>query len=129
MAHAYLLNECYSQAVDVAARGYEASQRIPQVAGLLACMHAANGNKAEAKKLLQVVMEAHKQRYVRALDIATIHCGLHDRKQALTWLNSALEERTMHFHFSPIDPRFRWLHSDPEFHYILQRVGLQLAKL
>jgi len=44
----------------------------------------------------------------------------------LTWLNKALEERTMHLFFLPIDPLMDWLHSHPGFQAILDRIGLRL---
>jgi adenylate cyclase len=126
MSFAYLMNERLPEALAEATKLYEASERIPQTASLLAVMHTANGNVDRAKKLLGQVLEARRERYIRATDLASIYCALDDRKQALAWLNTALEEKTMHVFFLPIDPRFRRLHSDPDFHAILNRAGLRL---
>ena len=45
----------------------------------------------------------------------------------LAWLNTALEEKSMHLYFTPMDPRFHRLHSDPDFHAVLDRAGLRLS--
>jgi serine/threonine-protein kinase len=126
MSLVYFMNERYPEALEQATKTYEAAHGITQVASLLAVTHAANGNKDRAKELLSQMLEAKREHYVRATDFASVYCALRDRKQALAWLNIALEEKTMHLYFMPIDPRLRWLHTDPAFHAILDRIGLRL---
>jgi serine/threonine-protein kinase len=127
MAQAYLMNERFADALEMAAAAYDASGRIPQTAGFLAAMHAKNGNKERARELLGEVLDARRQRYIRATDIAAIYCAVGDRDEAISWLHTALEERTVHLYLAPIDPRFRQLHSDPGFSAILDRIGLRRA--
>jgi tetratricopeptide (TPR) repeat protein len=129
MSLAYFMNERFPEALAEAIKLYEAAHGIPQVVGTLAVMHAANGNTDRAKELLRQLLEAKRDRYIRATDLASICCALGDRKQALAWLNAALEEKSMHLYFMPLDPRLRRLHSDPDFRTVLDRIGLRLPPI
>jgi hypothetical protein len=54
----------------------------------------------------------------------TVHSALRDRDGAIGWLEKALEEKSMHLCFLPIDPRFRWPHKDSAFTAVLKCLGL-----
>jgi len=64
------------------------------------------------------------QRYISPYHIALVYSGLGDRDATLDSLEQALQNRTDYMVFLKVDPRFDWLHKDPRFTSLMERVGL-----
>ena len=82
------------------------------------------GRKEEARKILDELKEAAKQRYVQPFAFALIYIGLDDKDQAFEWLNKTFEENPYRMAFIKVAPRFDRLHSDPRFDALLRRMKL-----
>jgi hypothetical protein len=55
---------------------------------------------------------------------ATIYAQLHDADQTILWLNRAIDRRCYYSTTLKSEPLFDFLHNDPRFANLLQRVGL-----
>lgn len=85
---------------------------------------ASSGRHAEALAELDRVLKLSTQRYVSAVDIASIYASLGDTDNALAWLDRALQQRSSMLGFLAQNPAFDGLHGDPRFAAIVDRVGL-----
>ena len=85
---------------------------------------ALSGHRAEALAELDRVLKLSTQRYVSALDIASIYASLGDTDNALAWLDRALEQRTSALGFLAQNPTFDGLHGNPRFAAIVNRIGV-----
>ena len=88
---------------------------------------AMAGWKDEALEIVGELEELAKEKYVSAYSFARIFAGLGNADAVFTWLDRALEERTVFFIHCPIsvDPAFRKVSSDPRFSEVLGRIGLK----
>jgi len=87
----------------------------------LAYTYAVSGRKDKAKDLLADLMNPSNA-FLNPSDVALIHVGLGDKDQAMIWLEKAYQER-----FNPtvlLRPCFDTLRSDPRFHDLLRRIGI-----
>ena len=85
---------------------------------------ALSGRRAEALAELDRVLKLSTQRYVSALDVASIYAALGDSENALTWLERAMRERASALGFLAQNPAFDGLHGDPRFAAIVERIGV-----
>jgi TolB-like protein/Tfp pilus assembly protein PilF len=85
---------------------------------------ALSGRRAEALAELDRVLKLSTQRYVSAVDIASIYASLGDTDNAIAWLDRALQQRASTLGFLAQNPAFDGLHDDPRFAAIVDRVGL-----
>jgi len=90
----------------------------------LAYAYALAGKKDEARKILDELKEASKQRDVSPFSFALIYMGLGDKDQAFEWLNKTFDENPYRIAFIKVNPRFDSLRSDPRFTDLLRRMKL-----
>ena len=90
---------------------------------------ALSGRRAEALAELDRVLKLSTQRYVSAVDIASIYASLGDTDNALAWLDRGLQQRASTLGFLAQNPTFDGLHDDPRFAAIVDRVGLSKRPL
>jgi TolB-like protein/DNA-binding winged helix-turn-helix (wHTH) protein/Flp pilus assembly protein TadD len=90
----------------------------------IAYLYAGAGKRDEAKKLLDLLKEESKIKYVSPFNIALIYEGLGDRDQAFAWLEKAYAERDSNIVNLKVDPQVESLHSDARFADLLRRIGL-----
>ena len=129
MAIAYSSNGMTVEALEEITKTFEAAQGHSSILSGMAYFHAQNGNLDRAREFLCQALQAAETSYIPAIDIAAAWSGLRDREQALAWLHRALEERSTQLFFLPMDPRHRWLHGDPAFTAVLDRLGLPLVRV
>lgn len=125
MSHAYEANGRVKEAIEELSTAYEASRGLPRINAGLARLYASSGDTARARELLRKALEAEQHTYIPPTDIAGAWSALRDRQQTLAWLEKALDDKSMHLFFLPVDPRYRWLHRDAGFQAILNRLGLK----
>jgi DNA-binding winged helix-turn-helix (wHTH) protein/tetratricopeptide (TPR) repeat protein len=85
---------------------------------------ALSGRRAEALAELDRVLKLSTQRYISAVDIASIYAGLGDTDNAIAWLDRALQQRAPTLGWLAQNPTFDGLHGDPRFAALVDRVGL-----
>ncbi|MBI4466217.1 MAG: protein kinase [Acidobacteria bacterium] len=97
-----------------------AGARPPSYLGALGYAYARAGNKAEAQKLLNELLE---QKPVPLLPVAQIYAGLGQKQEALAWLERAYEVRGSSIEFINISPSVDPLRGDPRFQDLLRRMN------
>jgi len=124
MANAFESNGRFREALESVNTALPGSGGFPQGIAAKARILANSGEVEQARKLLSQLLEAKPARYIAPTDVASVYVALRDRTQAFAWLEKALDEKSMHLYYLLVDPRFRPLHSDPDFCRILDRLGL-----
>jgi serine/threonine-protein kinase len=97
-------------------------QHFFQIA-LLGRALAADGREAEARQLLAELQERAGREYVPPHDLAVLHAGLGDRKEALSALERAFEQRNGLLWYRIHMPTFDALHDEPRFLAITDRLA------
>ena len=92
-----------------------------QVQADLAHAYAVSGQPAEARKILDQLIEHSPDTYISPFDIAVVYAGLGDRGQAFAWLDKAYDERTRTMLGLKVNPRLDPLRSDPRFATLIRR--------
>ncbi len=119
MLHAYLL-----KGDRPGARRFLDSARLLWPARGLALLSAellaAEGNSAEA---LQLLSDAAPQD-AAGCQVAGIYVALGKQREAISWLDRAIESRSACFQVIPVDPLFESLHANPGFGALLRKMKL-----
>lgn len=94
---------------------------------LLALAHVAAlaNDRVEVDRLVGILEELSKQRFVSPFRIATIYAGLGDKEQAFEWLERAVEERSPWLAYVGVEPKLDTLRSDPRFNDVLKKMELK----
>lgn len=85
---------------------------------------ASAGRTAEAREILDRLLERAKSAYVPSYWVALIYTGLGDAEPALRWLDRAEEERSSWLAWVKVEPRFDRLRGEPRFQALLHRMRL-----
>ena len=114
-----------SDAIPEYHKAVELSQRDTDALAGLAHAFAVNGQRAQAKHILQALEQQSKNSYVSPYMIATIYAGLGDKDKAFEFLERAFQERSPDVaYFLAADLRIDNLRSDPRFADLLRRIAL-----
>ncbi|MGH7463289.1 MAG: tetratricopeptide repeat protein, partial [Longimicrobiales bacterium] len=117
LAHAYLQKRMHTAAV-------ESMQRAAELSGArdsaqLAYIYAATGNPAEARRIVQRLVDTESQRDLPAPAMAMAYAGLGDADEAFRWL-----DKTPCASGLAVTAGFESIRSDPRFDVLLRRIGL-----
>ena len=82
------------------------------------------GREKEARKVLGMLEEASRQRYVPSILHALLHGALGDLDEAFQALDRAVEERYAQMTFLAVDPMYDPLAEDPRFGEVVEKLGL-----
>jgi TolB-like protein/DNA-binding winged helix-turn-helix (wHTH) protein/Flp pilus assembly protein TadD len=108
----------YQKAVELSGGDHDAS-------AALAHAYAGIGRRAETQKILRDFEQKSKSVYVSPYLIATLYAGLGDKDRAFQWLEKAYLEKSLELSWHiKADLRIDNLRSDPRYHSLLRRVGL-----
>ena len=86
--------------------------------------YASAGMEAEARKVLDRLIERSRKQYVPSYWIALVHMSMGNKDEAFAWLERAYQERSSWLVWANVEPRFDPLRSDPRFTSILTRMRL-----
>ena len=75
-------------------------------------------------KALAAARALEARPYVPAEGVAAIYAGLGDKETALTWLERAVEARSVGLIFLAAEPMYDTLREEPRYRRIVERVGL-----
>jgi len=91
----------------------------------LAHAYAGIGKRAETQKILRDLEEKSKSAYVSPYLTATLYASLGDKDRAFQWMEKAYVEKSLELSWNiKADLRIENLRSDPRYHNLLRRVGL-----
>ena len=90
--------------------------------------YASAGNKGDAGKILDRLLERSKKQYVPSYWIALVQMSIGNKDEAFAWLEKAYNERSSWLVWANVEPRFDTLRSDPRFTSLLVRIGFEPSK-
>jgi len=125
LGQAYEQKGMAPQAIAELQKAVANSHDSPPMLGSLGHAFALAGNKAEAEKILALMLEQSKKRYVSPFYVAIVYAGLHENEKAMDWLEKACADRSNAIIFLKVDPDFDGLRSNPRFQALLRRLALQ----
>jgi TolB-like protein/DNA-binding winged helix-turn-helix (wHTH) protein len=94
----------------------------PPKLGHMGNAYGRAGNKTEAQKALQRLIEMSKQR-VGNYAVALVYAGLGEKDRAFEWLEKAYKVRDKGLCYMKVDPALDPLRSDPRFQDLLRRMN------
>jgi tetratricopeptide (TPR) repeat protein len=83
------------------------------------------GRTAEARQVLQRLVDMAKQHYVSAYEIAEVYEALNDTDQAFAYLETAFRERSRGLAMSLVEPKLDRLRDDARFQDLMRRMKLR----
>jgi len=92
--------------------------------GLLGYIYARAGQKAEARKLLDEIMQRVEQGSASSSWVARVYAGLGETDKVFEWLDKAYTERDMSLIYINCELEFAEVRSDPRFNILLKKIGL-----
>jgi hypothetical protein len=96
-------------------------------AGAIQHAYDKGGAKAVAEWLLDRDLKEARAKYVSPLTLAFDYAQLGRKEDTLRCLGDAVQERSPWLVFIQKEPAFVFLHADPRFRSIVQRIGLPPA--
>jgi tetratricopeptide (TPR) repeat protein len=102
----------------------DAFEGTSRIEAALARVHARMGNRAEALREIQALMEMRSDRHVAPHDIAWCYAALGEVDRAMPWLERAYAERSSALAYLKIEPHYDALRGDARFADLVRRVGL-----
>ena len=89
----------------------------------IAHVQAALGNKAEATKTLNEMLEVAKKRYVQAYAFSLVYAALGQKDEAFRWLEKSYEDHAgADLAFIRVDPFLAPLRGDPRFEALADKI-------
>jgi tetratricopeptide (TPR) repeat protein len=124
MGRIYGLKERYREALAALNRATELGGSLV-VTATAGHTLAASGRADEARRILDQLKTRAARAYVPPSNLALVHLGLGEHRQALDRLEEAVEARDMLLTFLNVEPRWAALAGDPRFTALLANVGLK----
>lgn len=106
-------------------RAAEGSGQTSLVLAVLVTAHAAAGDSAAARAILEQLESRDRAGYVRATSLAAGRLGLGDTEGALDLLERGYRERDSRMAFLKIDARWNGLRAHPRFRELSRTLGLE----
>jgi len=124
----YLQKRMYKEAIAELNHAVALSGGSTISLAMLGHAYAAAGNKKEAEKISEKLMERSKHQYVPSYWIAMLRIGFGDKDESFTWLERAFQERSSWLAWAGVEPRFDALRSDPRFASLMAKMKLKPPK-
>jgi len=114
------------RAFDQAISEYQKARALnddPFVLGLLGHAYASSGNKSEALKILELLKEVSRQRYVSMYSFAIVYLALGDKQEALRWLEQCYQDRAgADIGWIRVDSLVDPLRGEPQFEALAEKI-------
>ena len=121
LAAAYRENGNFPKAIEL----YDQAQSVRHLPSTgLAITYVRMDRSAEARKIVDELVQESQTRYVPAPSIAAVYVALGEKEEAFRWLERAFAEHSGILQWIAFLPEFRPLHSDARFPALLQRAGV-----
>ena len=91
---------------------------------VLAVLHAYQGSRDEALRLVDQSERGAKGSYVEPSQVVGLYLALGDKNKAFAWLEKEYEVRSTGLTSLKVNPAYDALRSDPRFADLMRRVGL-----
>lgn len=126
LGNAYIQKKLFNEAIAEQQKALNLSGGSLEYLIALAYTYGFAGNKEEALKILNDILQSSKYEYVPLSRISLIYISLGEFNTAIKYLEKAFEEQDIswHFLFIKVDPMFDSLREDVRFKSLLKKVGL-----
>ena len=125
LAQVYEQKGLYKEAISSLKTGMHLSSDSMYALAKLGQGYAIAGRCDEARTVLNQLNALSSKRYVSPYDIALIHLGLQEKDETFTWLQRALEQRSLWLGYLSVEPQLDPLRSDQRFQRLRCRVDLR----
>lgn len=115
----------YQNAITQFQKAFDVSGGEPQYLGALGYAYGASGERIQATRSLEQLVQLSKHAYVPPYQIAVVYVGLGEKDLAFDWLRRAFADRSFELLFLKIDERMDAVRSDPRFSDLVRRMNLQ----
>ncbi len=127
LAEALALEMRHDAALTHAETALAAAPSLPRVRETHALVLAAAGRQDEARGELAVLVQARRERYVSAWEIARAFAIMGDADEAIRWLYEAIAERAPMTLFAGVHPTLDPIRGDPRYPAMLSSIGVGLS--
>ena len=103
--------------------------RVSWVVGSLGHAHAFAGNRTEALRLAQELLDKSQRETIDHTALAVIYAGLGDIENALHWIEKACDSLGLISVWLYADPRFDILRGEPRYQAVIRRMNLDPDRL
>ena len=119
-------NDMYlaSEAIRFLQEAHSLAPGNTEITAALGYAYARSGDRAKARQLLADLHTLTSRRRVSPTDFAILHTGLGQNDIALDYLEKGYQERDGRLIQLKVNPYYESLRSDPRFHNLLKRIGL-----
>jgi tetratricopeptide (TPR) repeat protein len=122
---AYAGKKMYNEAITNVQKAIDLTEeQSPLYIGTLGFIYASMGNKNEAEKILEHLVELSQQRYIAPVSLAIICGTLGQKDQAFEWMEKGYEVRDDFMMVLKVEPRLDSLRSDPRYQNMMERMKL-----
>ena len=111
------------EAIDVFKHATTVQPDDPYAQGYLGWALGLAGQRKDATRILHELEDKRRRQYCSGSSPALVSLGLGDHRQALSWLETAAEERDPMLAFINVLYVYDPLRSDPRFHALLRRMN------
>ena len=124
LGFAYLKAGRIEEATAEFQKSVDLSGRASTYLGNLGYCYAVTGRRAEALTILKELEEKYTQGKSSAQFLAGVYAGLGEKDQAFAWLEKDFQQRSGQLPTIAWRLHFDGLRSDPRYHDLLRRMGL-----
>jgi TolB-like protein/Flp pilus assembly protein TadD len=124
LGQAYLEKKMYDQALDELRQTVSLSPGDLSRKAELGGGYARAGKDEQAQAILQEFLHAPKGTYISPYAWAMLYAGMGNKKETLSWLEKAYEERSPRMANLAVHPQFAFLRADAGFRNLLVRMGM-----
>ena len=119
---AYVQEQQFDQAIATYRRAAELSDGLAEVLAGLGHAYAVAGREKEARQVLDKLHRLAERWHVPPVQIAFVHIGLGEKRQALDLLERAYEQRSWELVFLQAEPWFDEIRAEPRFIDLIERM-------
>ena len=124
----YLQKGMFKEAIQQSEEAVKLANESTVSLATLGQAYASAGNKGDAGKILDRLLERSKKQYVPSYWIALVQMSIGNKDEAFAWLEKAYNERSSWLVWANVEPRFDSLRSDARYASLLARIGFKPAE-
>ena len=122
LGQAYVQKSHFKEALDYLQRALALDSDNTNMQATYAHAAARADEKKAAREILEKLLDLAQKKYVSSYDIASIHCGLGETDQALSFLEKAAEEHAYLLSYLNVDPILDSLRNQGRFRELIGKI-------
>jgi serine/threonine protein kinase/Tfp pilus assembly protein PilF len=121
----YIQKELYNEAIVELEKAIKINPFDQRSLAYLGYAWGMLGRKDQTLKILDELLKQAKEKYVSAVNIATLYISIEEEEEAIAWLEKAYEEHEPLLTFARVRPTFDALRSNTKFKELLEKIDLE----